>query len=310
MYKYVFGPVPSRRLGVSLGVDLVTHKTCSLDCIYCECGATTNLTMEREEYVPIDEVLKEIDDYFLKNIKPDFVTFSGSGEPTLNIGIGRVIDHLKSNYDVPVCVLTNGTLLKDKDVRRDITKADIVMPSLDSALLKSFKKINRPEKTIDLNEYIEGIKLFRDEFSGSLDLEILFIPGVNDSAEDIEGLKTAISRINPDSVLLNSLDRPGAIEGIHSLSIAELESIKKRLGFESTKVISKGADRKSIASYRTDREEAILGTILRRPCTIADLSEILGLHINDIGKYLDVLVKEGRVEAEELERGVFYKVKK
>jgi len=310
MYKYIFGPVPSRRLGVSLGIDLVTHKICSLDCIYCECGATTSLTMKREEYVPISDVLKEIDDYFSKNIKPDFVTFSGSGEPTLNIGIGRVIEYLQSNYDVPVCVLTNGTLLKYKNVRDDLLKADIVMPSMDSVLEKSFKIINRPEKTIKIEEYIEGIKSFKDEFSGSLDLEIFIIPGINDSKEDIASLKKAIFKINPDSVLLNSLDRPGTINKISGASLTELTNIKRDLGFDRTKIISKGKNRKNIASYRSDKEKAILGTIFRRPCTIKDISEILGLHINDIGKYLDVLIKERKLEVEELERGIFYKVKK
>jgi wyosine [tRNA(Phe)-imidazoG37] synthetase (radical SAM superfamily) len=310
MYKYVFGPVPSRRLGVSLGVDLVTHKTCTLDCVYCECGKTTELTFKRKEYVPSDEVKKELIDYFKKNPKPDFVTFSGSGEPCLNIKIGEVLDFIKSNFDVNVCVLTNGTLFSDLELRKELLNADLVMPSLDSADEKSFLKINRPCKDIKINDYIKGLADFKKEFKNRFDLEIFILPGFNDSSEDILKLKNAIHTINPDTVLLNTLDRPGAIKGLRAASQAELMKIKKDLEFENTQIISKSIARKNIASYREDREEAVYGMIFRRPCTIDDLSEILGLHRNDIGKYLDVLVNQGKVEAEELERGVFYKIKK
>lgn len=309
MYKYIFGPVPSRRLGISLGVDLVVHKTCSLDCIYCECGKTTDLTLKRKEYVKIDDVLREVDDYFLNNSRPDYITFSGSGEPTLNIGIGRVIDHLKDSYDVPVCVLTNGTLLNDVNVRKDLLRADIVMPSLDSCLESSLEKINRPEKSIDIKSYIEGIAAFKREFKGSLDLEIFIIPGINDSTEDMEAFKNAVDKIKPDSVLLNSLDRPGAVSEIRKPVVEDLERIKQGICFENTKIIAKGLERKKTASYRLDKENSILGTILRRPCTKEDLCEILGLHIHDISKYLDVLAEEGKVVTEKLPRGIFYKVK-
>ncbi|MGE4520004.1 MAG: radical SAM protein [Desulfobacteraceae bacterium] len=310
MYKYIFGPVPSRRLGISLGVDLVTHKTCSLDCVYCECGKTTDLTSERKEYVPVDEVKKELADYFEKNPKPDYVTFSGSGEPCLNIKIGEVLDFIKSNFDVRVCVLTNGTLFSDPGLRKELLKADLVMPSLDSAYESSFLKINRPCQKIEINAYIKGLAAFKKEFKNRFDLEIFILPGFNDSKEDILKLKNALKEIKPDSVLLNTLDRPGAVKGLKAASEAELMKIKKELEFEKTQIISKSIQRKNISSYREDREEAVHGMIFRRPCTIDDLSEILGLHRNDIGKYLDVLVNQGKVEAEELERGVFYKIKK
>ncbi|MDY0360758.1 MAG: radical SAM protein [Desulforegulaceae bacterium] len=310
MYKYIFGPVPSRRLGVSLGVDLVTHKTCSLDCVYCECGRTTNLTAERKEYVPADYVKQELKDYFQKNPKPDYVTFSGSGEPCLNTKIGEILDFIKSNFDVKVCVLTNGTLLSDPLLRKELLNADLVMPSLDSADEKSFLKINRPDKKIKLDNYIKGLCDFKKEFKNKLDLEIFILPGFNDSENDILKLKKAVNMINPDLVLLNTLDRPGAIKGLRAASEAELMKIKKDFGFINTRIISKSIERKNIASYREDREEAVYGMIFRRPCTIDDLSQILGLHKNDIGKYLDVLVNQGKVEVEELERGIFYKIKK
>jgi len=161
MYKYLFGPVPSRRLGMSLGVDLVPHKVCSLNCIYCECGRTTNLTLERKEYVPFDEVIKELEHFMNNNPAPDYITFSGSGEPTLNSRIGDVLQYIKSNHpDILVAVLTNGTLFSDKQVRSELLSADVVLPSLDTASDSTFYKINRPFHSININDYIKGLEEF------------------------------------------------------------------------------------------------------------------------------------------------------
>ena len=142
MYKHLFGPVPSRRLGMSLGVDLVPHKVCTLNCVYCECGATTNLTTERKEYVSYNEIISELKDFFNNNSKPDYITFSGAGEPTLNIHIGKVIDFIKSNYPaIPVAVLTNGSLLNNNQVKQELLSADLILPSLDAATESALKKI-------------------------------------------------------------------------------------------------------------------------------------------------------------------------
>ncbi|MEE4166829.1 MAG: radical SAM protein, partial [Desulfocapsaceae bacterium] len=157
MYTYLFGPVPSRRLGISLGVDLVVHKTCSFDCIYCECGATTNLTVDRREYVPFADVVKELDDYFSNHPDPDYITFSGSGEPCLNSRIGDVINYIRSQKpDIAIAVLTNGTLLHRADVRQELLGADLVMPSLDAASLSALQTVNRPHTSINLETYIGG----------------------------------------------------------------------------------------------------------------------------------------------------------
>ncbi len=193
MYKYLFGPVPSRRLGISLGVDLVTHKICSLDCVYCECGHTTNLTCERKEYVPLEAVLKELDHYFKNNQDPDYITFSGSGEPTLNTAIGKVIEFIKENKkDVSVALLTNGTLFSQKHVRDDVINADLIIPSLDAVSLIAFRKINRPCPDLNLEEYIQGLIDLRSEFKGDIWIEVLIIPGYNDSQENLESLKKSI----------------------------------------------------------------------------------------------------------------------
>ncbi len=307
MYKYLFGPVPSRRLGISLGVDLVPHKVCSLDCVYCECGATTKLTGERMEYIPYKKVTEELEHYFANNPDPDYITFSGSGEPTLNSRLGDVLSFIrKSKPHVPVAVLTNGTLLGNEDVRKELMAADLVLPSLDSATEEGYKKINRPFPGISIEDYIKGIIKFSSEFRGDIWLEILIIPGYNNSEGELLKLKEVISLINPQRIQLNTLDRPGAIEGLHPASNAELKSIIDLWGFDNAEVIAKAPDRKNIASYRKDAENAILETIKRRPCTLKDLCTILGLHINEVNKYLDVLESENLITVSRQERGLFY----
>lgn len=178
MYKYLFGPVPSRRLGMSLGIDLVPHKVCSLNCIYCECGSTTKLTIDRKEYVPYDIVIKELEHYFRNNTAPDYITFSGSGEPTLNSRIGDVIRFIKHNIPgIPIAILTNGTLLYQKQVRKELLEADVVLPSLDAASDLIFRKINRPFHKLNINKYIQGLVNFRNEYKGKIWLEVFIIPG-------------------------------------------------------------------------------------------------------------------------------------
>ena len=308
MYKYLFGPVPSRRLGMSLGVDLVPHKVCSLNCVYCECGRTTNLTIKREEYVPVNEVITELKHFFEKNPAPDYITFSGSGEPTLNSGIGKVLKFIKSNWnDVPVAVLTNGTLLSDKQVRTELLKADLVLPSLDAASNLTFRKINRASPKIYIEKYIQGIVDFKKEFSGKMSLEVLILPGYNDNTEDLKLLKKAFTRINPDTIQLNTLDRPGTVENLRPTSKAELQKIADFWNLDNVEIIASAPKRKNIKAYREDTETAVLETIARRPCTLTDLSEILGKHINEINKYLDVLEAENKITTERQERGVFYK---
>ena len=307
MYKYLFGPVPSRRLGMSLGVDLVTHKICSLDCIYCECGRTTELTVERKEYVPYDVVIEELEDYFKQNPDPDYITFSGSGEPTLSSRIGEVIAWIKEKKpEVSIAVLTNGTLLCHKEVRDALLPADLVMPSLDAALISSFQTINRPCAEINLDHYIKGIADFQKSYTGKLALEILILPGVNDSNEDLTALKQACDTILPDVVQLNTLDRPGAVSDIFPATPERLLEIQTFLGKDRVEIIAAATQRKGTKAYRKDMESAILETIHRRPCTPEDLASILGTHINDINKYLSVLELEGTIESMRQERGVFY----
>jgi len=310
MYKYLFGPVPSRRLGMSLGVDLVPKKVCSLDCVYCEVGKTTKLTTDRKEYIKADKVKKELSDYFNTSPDPDYITFSGYGEPTLNLGLGEILRFIKQvKPGIPVAVLTNGTILSDKKLREELKDADVVLPSLDSATEEGFQKINRPQADISLDIYIKGLIDFRKEFKGRIWLEIFILPGYNDSEEELTALKKAILKINPDSVQLNTLDRPGTLPDLRAATREELLNIKGFWNLDNVEIIAAAQERKKIQSYREDTETAILETISRRPCTVDDLSKILGMHLNEVNKYLDVLEAGGKIVTVRKERGVFYKLK-
>lgn len=308
MYQHLFGPVPSRRLGMSLGVDLVPHKVCTLNCIYCECGRTTDLTLERKDYVSCDAVTKELNHYLCNHPAPDHITFSGAGEPTLNAGIGRVLEYIKQHHaGIPAAVLTNGTLFWQEAVRAELLTADRVLPSLDAATNKVFQKINRPVHGLDVEQIIEGLETFRKRYSGKIWLEVFIAPGVNDGETELARLKKAIRRIQPDLVQLNTLDRPGTIDDLQAASGEALERIIDFWGLDNVIIIASAPDRKTCQAFRSDIETAILETISRRPCTLEDLSGILGLHINEINKYLAVLESENKISSVMQQRGMFYK---
>jgi len=309
MYKHLFGPVPSRRLGMSLGVDLIPHKVCSLNCIYCECGSSTKLTIERKEYVPYDIVIEELEHFIKNNPAPDYITFSGSGEPTLNSRIGDIIQFIRSNIlDIPIAVLTNGTLLFQKEVRKEILDANVVLPSLDAASDLTFRRINRPFHNLNIDQYISGLVDFSNEFKGKIWLEVFIIPGYNDNTTELDLLKNAFERINPNIIQLNTLDRPGVVSKIRAATHKKLQNIVDYWKLENVEIVAKSPARKEVQSYREDIESAIIETIYRRPCTLSDLAEILGLHINEINKYLDVLESENKIETVREKRGIFYKI--
>ncbi len=273
MYKHLFGPVPSRRLGISLGVDLVPHKVCSLNCIYCECGSTTRLTHERDEYVPLEEVKDELTDYFKNNPDPDFITFSGAGEPTLHLGIGQILQVIRElKPKIKIALITNGTLLSDPSLRKEILDIDVVLPSLDAATDAAFRRINRPRKEFSVEQYVKGLIDFRREFQGDFWLEVLILPGYNDDPENILALKKAIHAIGPDRIQLNTLDRPGVIAGLRPATRKELEAIAKQLDFADVEIVVPLAKREESVAFRTDVEAAILETISRRPCTLRTFS--------------------------------------
>ena len=309
-YKHLFGPVPSRRLGISLGVDLVPHKVCSMNCIYCEVGRTTNLTIERGDYIPLKDLMVELKDYLKKEPELDYITFSGAGEPLLHSGIGEIITFIKNNYpQYKLALITNSTLLYDENVRNEIKDIDLILPSLDAASEITFRKLNRPVAKLVLSDIIEGIIEFKKMFSGEMWLEVFILPGLNDSEEELALLKKEITRIMPDQVQLNTLDRPGTERGLKAITEARMNEIADFFRPLPVEVIAKFKSRKKIKSYNVDIESMILETISRRPCTAMDLSEILAIHINGVNKYIASLLKEDRIVAEEQTRGVFFRAK-
>ena len=308
--KHLFGPVPSRRLGISLGIDLTPQKACTLNCVYCECGKTDALTLERKEYIPTGEVIAELEDYLSADPELDAITFSGSGEPTLHSGIGEIIAWLKREYPQHrVVVLTNGTLLWQPEVREALMPADLVVPSLDAVSEDIFHRINRPNKNLSNAEIIEGLVTFCDDFEGEVWLEVFLIPGVNDTPEELERFREVFERLRVDRIQLNSLDRPGAMPWVEPMPRENLMAIADMLGDE-VEVIGKPIVRRRCASFSENLRGRILATIRVRPSTIDDLAVTLGMHVLDIGKYLDVMIGEGEVEQHRGERGVFYQAMK
>jgi wyosine [tRNA(Phe)-imidazoG37] synthetase (radical SAM superfamily) len=309
-YKHLFGPVPSRRLGISLGVDLVPHKVCSLNCVYCEVGKTTNLTIERKEYIPLNDILTELKGYLDNDPELDYITFSGAGEPLLHNGIGKIITFIKENYPkYKLALLTNSTLLYDEKVRKEILEIDLLLPSLDAVSKKVFKKLNRPHGKLDNDKIIEGLIKFSKDFSGKIWLEVFIIPGLNDSNEELELLKNVIMEIAPNQVQLNTLDRPGTENWIKPVAQSRMEEISEFIEPLPVEIIAKFHSRNKLRSYHKDVEQQIIETIKRRPCTDKDLSEMLGIHINEINKYLSELLHDGSVTSQQQERGTFFRAK-
>ncbi len=310
MYKYLFGPVPSRRLGISLGVDLVPRKVCSLDCVYCEVGKTTKLTLKRKNYFKYERIVAELAHYFANHPEPDTITFSGSGEPTLNLSLREIINYIKSQKPhIPLAMLTNGTLLFMPELQEALLDVDIVLPSLDAATEETFQKINRPHQDLSIEKCIQGLIDFRRHYNGKIWLEVFILPDYNDSESELEVLHQAILQIQPDRVQLNTLDRPGTIANLKAATHQELEAILAKWKLPDAEIIASAPDRKTITAYRDDIESAILETISRRPCTLQDLSAILGIHINELNKYLAVLEADGKIKSTSQNRGTFFQIR-
>ncbi len=308
-FKHLYGPVPSRRLGRSLGIDLVPRKLCTYDCIYCQIGKTTLKSSVRRAYVPISEVLEEIDQ-FLNPSPPaiDYLSLSGSGEPTLHSGIGELIAGLKTLTSVPVAVLTNGSLLFLEEVRKDLSKADVVLPSLDAVSPEVFFRINQPVEGISIERVIDGLVQFRRLYSGRLWLELLFCRGVNDSPDELERMKEAIDRIQPDQIHLNTVVRPPSERWVRPLNRSEMEKIQAFFG-EKAAIISE-FDRHPRLWVEQEVEEEILRILKRRPLSIVDLSRGMGMAQEELRPYLDVLLKEGKIEARLFENTLFFEIMK
>jgi wyosine [tRNA(Phe)-imidazoG37] synthetase (radical SAM superfamily) len=301
----IFGPVPSRRLGLSLGVDVLPYKTCSFNCVYCECGATTDLICERRAFCPVDEVLGDLE-LRLSHMKdkPDAITLSGSGEPTLYSGLGELITSAKRAYGIPVAVITNSSLLFMPDVREELMGADIVLPSLDAAIEESYRRINRPHERCSLARTIEGIEMFLAEYRGRVLFEILLIDGYNTDERNLTALKRALERLRVDSIQLNTAVRPGSERGIEPLGDAALEEIRHFFGPRCDVIASAQTTRR----YHEEGalEETIIGLLSRRPCTAFDVYRSTGIPPHKATEILLDMVASGLIVQEAHGTDVFY----
>jgi wyosine [tRNA(Phe)-imidazoG37] synthetase (radical SAM superfamily) len=290
---------------MSLGVDLIPYKTCSYDCIYCELGKTTNRTTTRKEYISKDLILSQLEAHLsLLDTPPDYITISGSGEPTLNCKLGEIIRHIKTITQIPVAVLTNSSLLFMDEVKKDLLEADVVLPSLDAVSSNIFKYINRPDPQLAIDKIVNGLINFRKEFSGQLWLEILFCRVINDDYREVEKLGTILKNINPDRVQLNTIVRPSPEDFAIPLTGVQLHDIKEKLG-KKTEIIATAIPSQG-GTHFVDNEENIINLIARRPCTVEDICIALELHPNETFKYLGKLENECRISHTLHNRRAYY----
>jgi wyosine [tRNA(Phe)-imidazoG37] synthetase (radical SAM superfamily) len=308
-YKYLFGPVPSRRLGMSLGVDLVPQKVCNLNCVYCECGATSTLTNERKEYSPAKDIIAELAYYLGTSPHLDVVTITGSGEPTLNSELHTILSFVKSNFpQYKTALLTNGTLFYIPEVRKAALEFDYVLPSLDAISDANFTAVNHPHRDLFNTKIIEGLVAFAKEYRGILWLEIFIVPGVNDTPDELTKLRETAIAINPTRVQINTLDRPGTVRDIVPATherLAEIAAFFKPLLVE---IISRHYIPLSNVQSISDLDGTILSTISRRPSTVEDLASTAQCNINSITEALLRLVKTRQVVTQTTNNHVFYKL--
>ncbi|MFH1355355.1 MAG: radical SAM protein [Candidatus Omnitrophota bacterium] len=232
--QYIYGPVNSRRLGLSLGISLTTYKVCNFDCIYCQLGKAHTLTGERKEYTKVNNIIEELKRYLKDSPQQagrlQYITLSGLGEPTLNINIGEVINQLKPITNIPLAVITNASKLSDFDIRVSLLKADLIVPSLDAVVPEVFAKIDRPKQDIDLEGIINGLINLRKEFRGKIWLEVMLVRGVNDDMRYIKKLNQVIVEINPNKIHLNSPVRTTSEPDLEPVDKNKLSKIKELLG--------------------------------------------------------------------------------
>lgn len=233
MYKHVFGPVPSRRLGISLGVDLVVSKSCNLNCIFCECGATKKIQLKRQKFKDMNEILEEIS-AVLKDIKPDYITFSGSGEPTLSLDLGNISRAIKEDlkYQGKICLITNSLLLADESLMKDLEYIDLIVPTLNTLTQDVFEKIVRPDYRTSVEEIRKGfINLNKSNYKGKIWIEIFVLENINDSDENFVNIANflKLENIRYDKIQLNTIDRVGAERDLKAISFEKISRAKKIL---------------------------------------------------------------------------------
>ncbi|HSQ76247.1 MAG TPA: radical SAM protein, partial [Bacteroidota bacterium] len=305
-YRWLYGPVPSRRLGRSLGIDLVPFKTCSFDCIYCQLGRTTDKTLERKEYVPIGEVLAELERKLGEEDRPDYISLAGSGEPTLNSGIGSLISGIKNMTDIPVAVLTNGSLLWMSEVQDALMHADLVIPSLDAGDKYLFQYVNRPHEDLSFDQIVDGLVAFTGRFTGEVWLEVLLLAGVTGIRSEAEKIAALAKRVGAARVQLNTASRPPAEDYAFALPAEEMLALKSVFPGRVDIISERECDDVNASPAARATDDDILALLSRRPCTPMGVAMGLGIHVTEAVKHLDGLLKAAKVTTVLAEGRVFY----
>ncbi len=303
----LYGPVTSRRLGLSLGIDAVAYKACTLDCIYCQIGRTKKTTVERRDFGRADTIFTELAGRLEDGLRADHITIGGSGEPTLNTEIGKIISGIRRMTDIPVAVLTNGTLLWDPAVQDALMDADVVLPSLDAADEETFQRINRPHPDISFQRTVDGLVSFSGRFGGSIWLEVFLVDSVNTSDRHLEKLKSIADRIGCDKIHLNTAVRPPAEGFVSPLGQEALEEATRRIG-NKAEVIAEFRDEKGNTRQSEKKllESDLIGMLRRRPCTAADIAAGLGVEESAAQVLAGRLAADGRVEIRESGSETYY----
>ncbi len=302
-YRYLFGPVPSRRFGRSLGIDLTPYKTCSLDCVFCQLGRTTDKTLVRKTYVPTAAVIGEIEHWLMAGGEADYLTLSGSGEPTLHDEFGQVLDALRAT-PIPSVLLTNGTLLHLPEVREAAALADVVKVSLSVWDQRSFEWVNRPHRHLAFDQLLDGMKQFRSRFNGRLWLEVFLLQGINAMRKDVEKIARLARDLLPDRVHLNTIARPPAEDFASAVPMPILEALCQL--FDPPALIAADTRVHLSNGFKAD-PSAILAMLKRRPCTNEQIQAAFGLHINEVSKSLGRLMRHNLIRTDLKNDKIYYR---
>jgi wyosine [tRNA(Phe)-imidazoG37] synthetase (radical SAM superfamily) len=302
-HSHVFGPIPSRRLGRSLGVDLIPPKTCSFDCLYCQVGRTTCKSIDPISYVTPEVLVAQVRAK-LQEAFPDAVTLAGSGEPTLHVHLGKIIYEIRRLSPVRVALLTNGSLFWNEEVVRGALEAHIIMPTLTTAFQATFEKIHRPHPCLTLEMVVKGLTRLREVYQGEYALEVMLLAGMNDSDEELDALKPLVRRLSPDKIQLNTVVRPPADLTAMALDRKRLEEIKDFLG-DAAEIVAELPPRQTEVVVE-DWETRFLEAVRRRPLRIEDVSRVWGLPRESIRSVVQTLATKGLIKAKVHSGEVYY----
>lgn len=300
MSVFVFGPVPSRRLGRSLGIDPVPLKTCNWNCVYCQLGRSVPVTNERKDYLPPGEIVDEVREVLQihQEGEIDWVTFLASGEPTLHASLGRMIRDVKAITQIPVAVITNGALLYRPDVQEDLMAADAVLPSLDAGTAALYRAINRPHPECTFDRLVNGLLEFRRAYQGKMWVEVMVVKGLNDTEEALRDLAGLFHKLQPDQVHLTTPVRPPAEPWVEPPDEQGMQRARSFLR-EWVQPEGPGAGIVKLSGIES-LPDALVAVVSRHPMTEAELLRLLpDRSREEVHRALSQLLESGRLQVVE-----------